>query len=171
MLADSRIESVIGRMMLLVISINTIKFIKAMGVPIGTVCANILFVLLIQPKIIIDIQIVNAEGRAIIIWDVGVNVNGDRAIKFIINKEKKIINIVLVVPLCLWGIIKDFSSFKRGIKIELIFIFHLIEFFFLLDKIIIAGIIKVSHLIDIIVVEGSKIENKLFIIFRLCFLI
>ena len=37
MLAVSRIESVIGRMMLLTSSIKTIKFINGVGVPLGRV--------------------------------------------------------------------------------------------------------------------------------------
>jgi hypothetical protein len=65
--ADRRIERVIGRIMFLVNSISTIKFIRAFGVPVGTVCANIFCVLLIHPKIIIANHIDMAVGRAIII--------------------------------------------------------------------------------------------------------
>ena len=37
MLADNRIDKVRGRIILLTISIRTIKFIKIIGVPVGTV--------------------------------------------------------------------------------------------------------------------------------------
>jgi hypothetical protein len=59
-LAVSRTASEIGRIILLINSINTINGISIVGVPIGTICINILFVLLIQPYNIIDIQIVDA---------------------------------------------------------------------------------------------------------------
>jgi len=42
MFADSRTDSVIGRMMFLVISIITIKFIRGVGVPVGTMWINVL---------------------------------------------------------------------------------------------------------------------------------
>jgi len=40
MLADKRIDRVIGRIMFLVSSIITMKFIRAIGVPMGTVWIN-----------------------------------------------------------------------------------------------------------------------------------
>jgi len=170
MLADSRIDKVIGRMMFLVSSIITMKFIRAIGVPVGTVWASILFVLFNQPKIIIANHIDRAVGSAIIICAVGVKVKGDRAMKFIINRDRKVISMVLEIPLCLCGFINDLSSFSRGSRNVLIMIIHLIEFFFLIDKIKVKGIIIEIQTMDIVLVDGSKIENKLFIIFRLCFL-
>jgi hypothetical protein len=74
------------------------KFIRAIGVPVGTVWANMLFVLLIHPNIIVAVHIDKAVGRAIIIWEVGVNVNGDRAMKFIMNRVRNVINMVLLIP-------------------------------------------------------------------------
>lgn len=47
--AVSRTVRVIGRMMLLIVSIHTIKGIKIFGVPWGTKWINIFLVLLIQP--------------------------------------------------------------------------------------------------------------------------
>jgi len=73
-LAERRIESVIGRMILLINSMMTIKFIRALGVPVGTVCANMCLVLLVQPKIIRPLHKERAVGNAIIIWAVGVKV-------------------------------------------------------------------------------------------------
>lgn len=48
-LADSRTARVPGRIIFLIVSIITIKGIKTEGVPWGTKCANMCFVLLIQP--------------------------------------------------------------------------------------------------------------------------
>jgi len=49
MLAVSRTHSVIGRMILLVSSIRTIKFIRARGVPWGSKWESMCFVFLVQP--------------------------------------------------------------------------------------------------------------------------
>lgn len=127
--AESRIERVIGRIIFLVNSIKTIKFISAPGVPVGTVWASICFVLFSQPKIIIAIHIVRAVGKAIIICAVGVKVNGERAEKLIINIEINTISIVLLIPLCKNGFRREFSSFLSGIKIKSIFNIHLAFFF------------------------------------------
>lgn len=58
--AARRTERVIGRIIFLVVSINTIKEERGIGVLFGTRCENILFVLLIHPKIIV----VNHRGKA-----------------------------------------------------------------------------------------------------------
>ena len=60
MLAASRTARVPGRMTFLTVSMITINGIRAPGVPLGTKCANICWVWLIQPKIIKD----NHSGRA-----------------------------------------------------------------------------------------------------------
>lgn len=63
-----------GRIILLIVSIHTIKGIKIPGVPIGTKCANIWVVLLIHPKI----MNLNHNGRANVkvktIWLVDVKI-------------------------------------------------------------------------------------------------
>jgi hypothetical protein len=124
MFADSRIDRVIGRIMFLVSSINTMKFIKAFGVPVGTMWAIMFLVLFNQPKIIMAIQKIRAVDIVIIIWDVGVNTNGDKAILFIIitviNKEIKII--VDPFLLLLWR--SGFNSLIIGFEIVLLILFH-----------------------------------------------
>ena len=47
--AVNRIANVPGRIIFLIVSIHTINGIKILGVPNGTRCLNILFVLLIHP--------------------------------------------------------------------------------------------------------------------------
>jgi len=52
--------------MFLVISIMTMKFSKGNGVPVGTMWAIILLVLLLHPNIIIDVHITKALENEII---------------------------------------------------------------------------------------------------------
>lgn len=59
-LVINRTARVPGRMMLLIISIITIKGVKIIGISEGTKCANICWVLLIHPYSMKDIQ----RGRA-----------------------------------------------------------------------------------------------------------
>jgi hypothetical protein len=80
--AVKRTERVKGRIILLTISIITIKNINAGGVPKGTICANILKVLCVQPNNIKDNQRVTVNGTVNMICAVGVKTYG--------NKEKKL---------------------------------------------------------------------------------
>jgi len=59
-LAANRTDKVIGRIIFLVVSMNTIKTLNKRGVPLGIKCENILLVKLIQPNSIN----VNQRGRA-----------------------------------------------------------------------------------------------------------
>jgi hypothetical protein len=52
MLAVSRTHRVIGRMILLVSSISTIKFIRARGVPWGRRCESMCLVFLVHPYLV-----------------------------------------------------------------------------------------------------------------------
>ena len=98
-LAESRTAKVPGRIMLLIVSINTIKGIKTGGVPCGTRWVNMCFVLLIHPKNIKLSQRGRAKERVNVIWLVLVKIYGKRPRKLLnkinVNKE---INIK-VVPL------------------------------------------------------------------------
>lgn len=95
--ADNRTANVPGRIIFLIVSIKTIKGIKTGGVPWGTKCANICFVLLIHPK---NIKL-NHKGRAkdkvSVIWLVLVKMYGNSPKKLLnkINVNKEInINVV-----------------------------------------------------------------------------
>lgn len=81
-LADSRTERVMGRIMFLTNSIITMKFISWIGVPDGTICAIIEEKFLVHPKIMKDIHSVRAIVNEIDRWAVGVNENGVSAIRF-----------------------------------------------------------------------------------------
>lgn len=67
MLALSRMDRVIGRMMFLAFSIMNIKLINIGGVPMGIMCINIFFVLKAQSELIIIIHDVIASGSEILI--------------------------------------------------------------------------------------------------------
>lgn len=67
-LAESRTARVPGRITFLIVSINTIKGIKTGGVPWGTRCANICFVLLIHPNNMKLSHRGRAKERVIVIW-------------------------------------------------------------------------------------------------------
>jgi|SRR6266571_4011224 len=65
-LAVRRTHRVIGRMIFLVNSIATIKFINMGGVPCGNRWANMCFVFLTQPNIITVVQKINDIGKVIV---------------------------------------------------------------------------------------------------------
>jgi hypothetical protein len=84
-------------MILLIVSINTIKGIRTGGVPWGTRWANICFVLLIQPKNMKLNQRGKAKDRVRVIWLVLVKIYGKRPKKLLnkINVNNEInINVV-----------------------------------------------------------------------------
>jgi hypothetical protein len=62
MLATKRTERVSGRMTFLISSTNTIKFISAIGVPLGTKCRIEFLVLFNHPIILIEIHEINEMG-------------------------------------------------------------------------------------------------------------
>lgn len=97
-LAVSRTANLPGRIMFLIVSIKTINGIRRFGVPFGTKCANIEFVLLNHPKIIILIHngnaIANENARCLEL----VKIYGINPIKLLIkmNKNKEIV--INVIP-------------------------------------------------------------------------
>jgi hypothetical protein len=97
--AESRTARVPGRMIFLIVSIRTIKGINTGGVPCGTKCANICFVLLIQPKNMKLSHRGRASDRVNVIWLVLVKIYGNRPKKLLkrinVNNEMNI----NVVPL------------------------------------------------------------------------
>jgi len=164
-LADNRTERVIGRIKFLISSIITIKFIRAVGVPVGTMWIIIFFELFTHPNNIIESHIIIAVVNEIEIWAVGVKIKGNKAIKFIKIIDVKIdfINsrfpflILLENKLCISLLIFELIVFT--ILIQDIFILYLLS-----------AINIIGNMIDIqdklkIEDDGSKILNKLFIIF------
>jgi hypothetical protein len=98
MLALSRTLKVIGRMMFLTSSIHTMKAIKATGVPIGRVWANIWIVFLIHPNIMKAVHVMIAAGNVSIICAVVVNTNGNRAMKLLAAMNINILVKIRVFP-------------------------------------------------------------------------
>jgi hypothetical protein len=169
MLADSRMDKVIGRIIFLTVSIKTIKFIRAKGVLVGTIWDNILFVLFVHPKIIMDNHIERAVGNVIIIWAVGVNVKGESEMMFIMKINENVIIKILIVPFVGFDCVKAFISFIRCESVKLTIIVILLFFFNFVMIIIISGRNTDDQFIDINLMDGSNLENKLFIIFSLYF--
>jgi hypothetical protein len=169
MLADNRTASVPGRIILLIVSIKTIKGINTGGVPCGTKWANICFVLLIQPKNIKLNQRGRANDRVNVMWLVLVKIYGNKPKKLLkrmnVNSE---ININ-VVPLYLWIPNRVLNSLCRVIKILFQKIFNREG---KNQNIIGKNRIPKKELNQFrdklkIFVEGSKIENRFIIIFKL----
>jgi len=81
-LADRRTERVIGRIKFLIISIVTIKFIRAIGVSIGVRCIIMCLKFFTHPYTMIEVQNRSEIGKEIDTWAVGVKFIGIRAMIF-----------------------------------------------------------------------------------------
>lgn len=165
--AERRIARVPGRMMFLIVSINTIKGIKIKGVPWGTIWANICFVLLIHPNIIKLNHKGKARDSVIVIWLDLVKIYGNNPKKLLkkINENKeiniKVVPLYLLIPKrilnSLWRVKKIFCQnklFREGISQY------------------VKGKNKIPNKVltqfkdkEKVFVEGSKIEKRFIIIF------
>jgi len=160
-LAVNRTDNVIGRIIFLTISITNIKLMRASGVPIGIVWINMCFVIKLQANIIIMNHIENANENEILIWAVGVKMNGNSAMKFKVKMNRKITLIRAIVPL---------GAFSISVFISLLILF--ITMYFLLIKnlnfnVTVMGRRIVIHAELKIDEDGSKIENKFIIISKM----
>lgn len=167
--AVSRTERVIGRIRFLTISIITMKFISGVGVPTGTMWIIIFFELLVHPKIIIRLHIHTANENVIEIWAVLVKINGNKAKKLIIRIAKNIALINKRVPFFWFVEMRVFTSVLIALKMEFINV-EIFNFDVILNtnkKITGKEKLAQAKLKDDW--EGSKIENKLFIIFNLTY--
>lgn len=165
-LAASRIAKVPGRIILLIVSITTIKGIRAAGVPWGTKWANICWVWLIQPKIIKVIQSGRESESVIAIWLDLVNTYGSNP-KELLNTIKVKIEINKIV-LPMWEGDKRALNSLCKVKITLLQSRDQREGEDQYKK----GINKSPKIVEVQLTdrlknldEGSKIENKLAIIF------
>ena len=161
-LAANRIDNVKGRIILLIVSIITIKGIKIVGVPLGIKWINLFFVLIKDIWIIKPTHNGSAKDNVNLICLVGVKIPGNKpGILFIIinkNKDTEKINI------CGYFLIKGLNSFKSlcvtKINISIIWlgINQIVK-----GKIRIQDIIN-NQFIDVLIdVVGSKIEKRLVI--------
>lgn len=153
-LAVSRTDKVIGRMIFLTISMMNMKLINGNGVPIGIVWINICFVENVQANIIIINHIENARVNEILIWAVGVKMNGNKAIKFKMKMNKKIDLIKLIIPL---GGLAISALISLSILLRDRYFFLWKNFIF---KITVIGSKIVIHERLSIDDEGSKMENR-----------
>lgn len=163
-LADKRTDKVIGRMMFLTVSIKTIKFIRALGVPIGVrwiiMCLNEFFI----EYIIMDSHKVREIGTVIEIWAFMVKLKGASANKFNSMINKNILFIMFSEFFRDNFLINCLVSFNMNNLINLMELFFLFINKFFLGIMKIRGIIEIAHLIDRLEEDGSNIENRLFII-------
>jgi len=152
---------VIGRIILLVSSIITIKNINGIGVPCGRRCESIWFVFFIQPNSVSLNHIVRDNGKLLDKWDVNEKICGYKAIKFIKIILTKIVIMMVSVPFSVF-IKEKLTSFFRVfntfclIFVKLLFLFQI---FLLVNKITKIKFIQDKEKIDVL---GSKIENRLF---------
>ena len=165
MLAARRTDSVTGRMILLVSSIRTIKGIRAAGVPAGTRCAKNSVKLLVSLNMIKASHIGRARERVIVKCLVAVKVNDKRPI-VLFNKirKKRLTNKKILIFLF-------FSSVSNSLFIDLIIFLRSIlkgleraqyeGTIATLNKAILTQFIEIENK-----ATGSKIENRLFIIFK-----
>ena len=162
-LADSRIERVMGRIILLIISIITIKFIKALGVPKGVRWVIMFLNLFFQPNIIVDSHILILIVNLTEICAVGVKLKGKIALKFIIsnvvNNDRRIMLVIFKFFLISWLSSFSTNTVREPMMAESFSSFLLGEFFTT-----IRGTIIIAHPADILDEDGSNIENILFII-------
>jgi len=113
-LAVSRIESVIGRIILLTSSIRTIKFINGVGVPLGRVWITIDFGKFIHPKVIIEDHKISAVENEIDICAEGVKMNGHIASRFIKRNTIKIDFKDEILPFMFFLLISVLISFSTA---------------------------------------------------------
>jgi len=150
MLAANRTAKVRGRITNLIVSINTINGIRAVGQPKGTRWANIL--LNFSHPMIINL---NHKGKArenvILIWLVRVNVKG---------KIPEILKIRIIIKIGnkrknKWILIIFISCINKERK-------FLIKVVNCLEGILILNTIKIKQMtqLDTIFLEGSKIEKR-----------
>jgi len=156
--AINRTDKVIGRIKFLIISIKTIKGIKGIGDPIGTIWARRLLVFLIEKNIKFPNHIDKAIGRIIDIWAVRANEDGIIVIKFISKIDKNKGDKKLLFKFLLVKVLNSFDKF-------IIIFFNKMLILVILLKI---GknkiIIVINHLELIKKLHGSNIENRLVII-------
>jgi len=165
MLADNRMESVMGRIKFLTSSINTMKFMRELGVPKGVMWIIICLVLDNHPIIKVLIHIVMAIENEIEIWAVVVKMKGNRANKFCVKINKNMVFINISLPFLEFFLSIVLTSFLRlWFNIANI----LLNFNWGLNfngTIIIIGNKRAIKTILFGDWDGSKIEKRLFIMF------
>jgi hypothetical protein len=164
MFAVSRTHKVIGRIKLLTSSINTMKFIRATGVPWGNRWDSMCLVFFIHPNIMIVSHVHKDIGRFIVKCAVVEKICGYIAKKFI---GKMVMNIrikIIFVPFSEFGRVYD-TSFLNVLMIFFFAVSSVDAIFHSLEDGTIATTAMINQALDTNDVDGSKVENKLVIIF------
>jgi len=161
MLAVNRTDKVMGRMMLLTISMANMKLIRGNGVPMGIVWISMCFVMKFQAKIMIRNHIDIAKENEMVMWAVGVKIKGNRAIKFKMKMNEKTALMKFIIPL---------GALVINVFISLLIFSSKMYFLFKenLDFMItITGKKTANHSEFIRDEEGSKIEKRFVINFKI----
>lgn len=164
-LAVSRTHKVIGRIIVLVSSIRTMKFIKKDGVPWGTKWIRKLLVFTKIPNIRVLAQKHKAKKRVTVNCEVLAKFWGNKAKTFKNKMKNKIDKVNKEFPFLIL-ILKSVSFFitlERVINSQLKFIFIFLE----PAKNIMTRNTKKKEENLKYEEEGSNMENKLFIIFNI----
>lgn len=164
-LADKRTDKVTGRIIFLIISTNTIKFINLLGVPIGVRWVIVFLKFFSHARPIIDSHIVSAIENVTTKCAVGVKLKGKIAAKFIINTIKKTVENTLIVALFFFSLIclNSLNTNNINIFVGVSVLFCDWKILILLNVIITKG--AVNQLVEKYDDAGSNIENMLFIMF------
>lgn len=172
MLAANRTASVPGRIIFLIVSIHTIKGINTEGVPWGTRCANMCWVLLIHPYNINEIHSGRARASVSVKCLVLVNTYGNNPIKLLnMIIENSEININ-VLPLCCVVPRRVLNSLCRVSNVLFNNSLYRDGIIQNIDGMINSPINVLIQFRDSLntLDEGSKTEKRLFIIFSLLIL-
>lgn len=165
--AMSRTDRVIGRIRLLIDSIKTINGMRAPGVPEGTICANMWEVLLIQPKIMKVSHRGRARPRVNVICLEEVKTYGKSPIKLLIKMKVNRAISIIVSPLEDGWPSRVLNSlcrvFFRPTIVVLIFE-GTTQYSGAIKKKMIRELSQLNEIF--MMVEGSKLENRLVIIFK-----
>jgi hypothetical protein len=164
-LAERRMARVPGRITFLIDSINTIKDIRADGVPCGTRWANICLEKLTQPTSIKDSHIGRARVKVTTIWLVLVKIYGNKPIKLLVRiKMSKLVK-TKILPGWDPGPKRIFTSENKVVFILETIIMKKLG---ATQKINGTTVNKMNMLNQLDIMEeeqGSKLENRLFIMF------
>jgi hypothetical protein len=164
MLAESRTANVIGRIIVLMVSMQTINAISCVGVPRGSMCDSMCLVFINHPNRVKLIHSVKASESVVVMWLVEVNEYGRSPLVFLTMMNHRIENGITFSP---FGLVIFIACNSLQIFILMMFVSICC-----CDGIIhsdagriIIGVISLTQLNDVLNdVAGSNVENKLIII-------
>jgi len=159
MFAVSRNVRATGRIRFLRISTITMNLINMSGVPVGIRWVRKFFMKCTHLNNMILVHKIIDMGRFTVIWDVSENTIGKSAIKLKIATVEKMDEIITIPPLKGFLITYKNSFLKNSVYIPILLSIN--DLFHLKEGKISIRINNETHDVDIILSDGSKIENSL----------